>query len=71
MGAAVIAHRQLDDVLEIFGQHPLAAAMRQPVGIERHGGVADDGEETESHPGRQQRGEVGPLGTRAAALGAG
>ena len=35
MDAAVKGERQLQHVLEIIGQHRQAAAMRQPVGIER------------------------------------
>ena len=55
MGAAVEGQRQLQDMLEIAGQHRLALAMRQPVGVQRHRGAAPDGEQAEPRPGRQQR----------------
>ena len=55
MGAGVEGQRQLHDVFEIIGQHRLALAMRQLVGVERDRGAAQDGEQAERHPGRQQR----------------
>ena len=55
MGAGVEGQRQLHDVLEIIGQHRLALAVRQPVGMERDHRAAGDGEQAERHPGRQQR----------------
>ena len=55
MGAGVEGQRQLHDVLEIIGQHRLALAVRQPVGMERDQRAARDGEQAERHPGRQQR----------------
>ena len=55
MGAGVEGQRQLHDVLEIVGQHRLALAVRQLVGIERDERAARDGEQAERHPGAQQR----------------
>ena len=55
MGAGVEGQRQLHDVFEIIGQHRLALAMRQPVGVERDHRAAGDGEQAKRHPGRQQR----------------
>ena len=55
MGAGVEGQRQLHDVLEIIGQHRLALAVRQLVGMERDQRAARDGEQAERHPGRQQR----------------
>ena len=55
MGAGVESQRQLHDVFEIIGQHRLALAVRQLVGVERDNGAAADGEQAERHPGRQQR----------------
>ena len=52
MGAGVESQRQLHDVLEIIGQHRLALAVRQPVGVERDERAARDGEQAERHPGR-------------------
>ena len=55
MVAGVEVHRQLHDVLEIAGQHRLALAVRQPVGMQGDGGAADNGEQAERRPGAQQR----------------
>jgi len=55
MGAGVEGQRQLHDVFEIVGQHRLTLAMRQLIGVERNRGAAQDGEQPERHPGRQQR----------------
>ena len=55
MGAGVEGQRQLHDVLEIAGQHRLALAVRQPVGVQRDRRAAADGEQAERRPGRQQR----------------
>ena len=52
-GAAVKAERQLQDVLEIVGHHHVAAAVRQPVGVQRDQRPADDGEEPERRPRRR------------------
>ena len=71
MDAAVEAQRQLQDVLEVVGHHRVAAAMRQPVGVQRDERAADDGEEAEAHPGREQRDEIGPGRGAAVALRAG
>ena len=35
MHAGVVGQRQLQDVIEIVGQHRLALAVRQPVGMQR------------------------------------
>ena len=55
MGAGVEGQRQLQDVLEIVGQHRLALAVREPVGLQRHDRAAADGEQPERHPGQQER----------------
>ena len=55
MGAGVKGQRQLHDVLEIIGQHRLALAVRQLVGMQRNGRAAHDGEQAERDPCRQQR----------------
>ncbi|MGY4329319.1 hypothetical protein ACVWWG_003736 [Bradyrhizobium sp. LB7.2] len=47
--------RQLQDVLEIVGQHRLALAVREPVGLQGHERAAGDGEQPECHPGHQKR----------------
>ena len=56
MGAAVEAERQLQDVLEIVGHHRVAAAVRQPVGVQRDQRAAGDGEQPEAHPAAEQHG---------------
>ena len=71
MDAAMEAERQLQDVLEIVRHHRVTAAVRQPVGVQRHQRAAGDGEQAEAHPGREQRYEVGPDRATAASLGAG
>ncbi len=71
MDAAVIAERQLQDVLEIVGHHRVAAAVRQPVGMQRDQRAADDGEQAEAHPAAEQRHQIGPDRNAAPALGAG
>ena len=48
MGAGVEGQRQLHDVLEIVRQHHLALAVRQPVGMQRDGRAAQDGEQAEA-----------------------
>lgn len=53
MGAGVEGQRQLHDVFEIAGQHRLALAVRQLVGVERYGRPAQDGEKAERGPRRQ------------------
>ena len=60
MGIAVIGQRQLQHMLEIAGQHDVAAAVRQPVGIKRDQGAAGDGEQPEAGPGRQKHAELRP-----------
>ena len=60
MGIAVIGERQLQHVLEIAGQHDVAAAVRQPVGVERDQRAAGNREQAEAGPGGQQRAQVGP-----------
>ncbi len=51
MVAGVEVQRQLHDVLEIAGQHRLALAVRQPVGMQGDGGAAQNGEQAERRPG--------------------
>ena len=70
MGAAVEAERQLQHVLEIVGEHDLAALVRELVGIERDEGAADDQEQAEPDPGSDEGRELRPV-ERAAVLGAG
>ena len=55
MGAGVEGQRQLHDVLEIIGQHRLALAVRQPIGMQRDRGTASNGEQAECRPRREQR----------------
>ena len=50
MGAGVEGQRQLQDVLEIVGQHRLALAVREPVGMQRDQRAAADGEQPERRP---------------------
>ena len=69
MDAAVEAERQLQDVLEVVGHHRVTAAVRQPVGVQRHQRAAGDGEQAEAHPGREQRYEIGPDRNTAASSG--
>ena len=47
--------RQLQDVLEIVRQHRLALAVGEPVSLQRHQRAAGDGEQSERHPGGQER----------------
>ena len=58
MRAAVERERQLQHVLEIVGEHGLAAAVREAVGMQRDQHAADDGEQAERHPGGEQRGQL-------------
>ncbi len=70
MGGVVKAQRQLQRVFEKAGEHGCAAAMGQPVGVERHRHAAHDGKQPEPDPGRDEyeqirlrrRGDAG-LGT--------
>ncbi|MGY3471082.1 hypothetical protein ACVW0I_007953 [Bradyrhizobium sp. LM6.11] len=55
MCAGMEGQRQLQDVLEIVGQHRLALAVREPVGLQGHERAAGDGEQPECHPGHQKR----------------
>ncbi len=55
MGAGMKGQRQLHDVLEIIRQHHLALAVRQLVGVERDRRAAEDREQAERNPGREQR----------------
>ena len=55
MGAGVEGQRQLHDMLEIIRQHGLTLAVRQSVGVKSDGGAAQNDEQTEGRPGRQQR----------------
>ena len=54
MGAGMEGQRQLHDVLEIVGQHRLALAVGEAVGVQRHHGAAADREQAERRPGREQ-----------------
>ena len=54
MRAAVIGDRKLQHMLEIGGQHGVAAPVREPVGIERDDHAAEDREYTEARPEQQQ-----------------
>ena len=72
MDAGVIGQRQLHDVVEVVGQHRLTLAVRQPVGLQGDEGAADDGEQPETDPGREQRpdrGRYGCAGSRGLAVG--
>jgi hypothetical protein len=62
VGFAVIGERQLQDMFEIFCQHRKAAAMRQPVGKECDQRSADDREQAETGPGKEQQPETRPVG---------
>ena len=55
MRAAMEGERQLQHVLEIVGQHGLAAAMGEPVRVQRDQHAAADGEQAEADPGGEQR----------------
>jgi hypothetical protein len=55
MGAGVEGQRQLHDVLEIAGQHRLALAVRQPIGVQRDRGTTQNCKQAKPRPGRQQR----------------
>ena len=55
MRAGVEGHRQLQDVLEIAGQHRLALAVREPVGLRARHRADADGEQAERGPGGEQR----------------
>ncbi len=55
MRAGVVAHRQLQDVLEKVGEHQVAAPVRQPVGEPRDQRAGDDDEQAEDDPGADER----------------
>jgi len=65
MRLAMEYQRQLQHMVEKIGQHRLAAAMCETVGIERDGYAHHDGEEAEADPGGDQLAQVGPSGRRA------
>jgi len=65
MGGAMKRHRQLQHMLEIAGEHRLATAMGEPVGMKRDGNAARDGEQAETDPGDDQPDQARP-GTRRA-----
>ena len=60
MGVAVIGKRQLQNVFEIAGQNDVAAAVREPVGVQRNQSAAGDGKQAEAGPGAQQDAEFRP-----------
>ena len=55
MRAGVVAHRQLQDVLEKIREHQVAAPVRQPVGEPRHHRAGDDDEQAEGDPRADER----------------
>ena len=67
MDAAVEAERQLQDVLEIVGHHRVAAAVRQPVGMQRDSAPQTMVNSPKPTQAREQRHQIGP--GRDAALG--
>ena len=72
MRAGVIAQREVQDVLEIVGEHQVAAAVRQPVGEPGNQRAGDDGEQSESRPRRRPAARASvPAGAYAAGSGAG
>ena len=52
MGAAVVAQRQLQHVLEIVGQHGVTAAVGEAIGMQRDQHAAADREQPERQPTR-------------------
>ncbi len=62
MGGAVEGERQLQHVLEVGGEDALAAAVREPVGVQRHEGAAQDAEQGKPAPGGDQH--IEPLSDR-------
>ena len=71
VGGAVEAQGELEHVLEIIGQHRLAALMGELVGVERDERAADDEEQPEAHPGGDERRQSRPVERAAGALRAG
>ena len=68
MGVAVIGQRQLQNVLEIAGQHDVAAAVREAVGVKRDQRAAGNGEQPEAGPGGEENAEFLPGRRHAARL---
>ena len=62
MGAAVKGERQLQHVLEVGREDALAAAMCEPVRVQRHKCPAQDAEQRKTAPGNDQH--VEPLSDR-------
>jgi hypothetical protein len=55
MLAGMVGERQLQHVLEIIGQHQIAALMREPVGEPRDQRAGPDDKETERDPSAGER----------------
>ena len=68
---AVKGERQLQNMLEIAGEHRLPAAVGKTIGIERNERAAQHGEDSKPRPGDQQQRQDRPIGRRVAGLCAG
>ena len=66
--SAVVAERQLQDVLEVVGEDGVPAAVREPVGMERGEGAADDREQAEADPRAEQWEQARPRRRRVRRL---
>ena len=60
MDVAVKGEREFEHVLEISGEHRVAAAMGEAVGIEGDQRAAQDVEHSEADPDQQQRKQIRP-----------